>query len=66
MIVRRGPSIASTLIAIDAAAELDAKARQERDADAFERREEAFEAVMRRPDRIALQTLTNGGKRSPG
>jgi len=53
--VSRGPSIASTIIAIDAAAELDAKARQEREKDARQRHDEAWQAVARRPERIALQ-----------
>jgi hypothetical protein len=38
----------------------DAKARQQREEAHRQWSEDAFRAMMRRPDRVALQTLPNG------
>jgi hypothetical protein len=53
----RGPSLLSCSDAIAAAVIADATARQEREEAAQRRREEAWRAVMRYPQRIALVDL---------
>lgn len=57
MPVNRGPSLANCSAAIVAAIEADAEARQQREEAARRRRDEAFRAVLRHPQRIALVQL---------
>jgi hypothetical protein len=57
LVVNRGPSLASASSAIVVALLADSKARQERLEAHRQWSEEAFRAVVRRPDRVALQTL---------
>jgi hypothetical protein len=52
--VNRGPSLLGCSDAIAAAVVADIVAREQRDAAALERRDEAFRAAMRRPLSVAL------------
>jgi len=55
MPVNRGPSFLSCSAAIVAAVVADAVAREQREEAHRRWSEEAFRAVLRRPDRVALQ-----------
>jgi hypothetical protein len=52
--VNRGPSLRGTSDAIAAAVVADIEAREQREEDARQRRDEAFRAVIRHPERVAL------------